>query len=40
MLYKFTIEYYYIRYHTGELNTEVSRNAIVFAENLNEAIKR
>lgn len=39
-MYKFTVEYYYERYHTGSINTEVSRNATVYAENLAEARKK
>ena len=39
-MYKFTVEYYYGRYHTGRINTEVSRNATVYAENLDEARKK
>lgn len=38
-MYKFTVEYYYMRYHTGVLNTTVTRTATVYAENLNEATK-
>lgn len=39
-MYKFTVEYYYRRYHTGSINTDVSRNATVYAENLDEARKK
>ena len=39
-MYKFTVEYYYRRYHTGSINTEVSRKATVYAENLDEARKK
>ena len=39
-MYKFTVEYYYMRYHTGTINTDVSRNATVHAENLDEARKK
>lgn len=39
-MYKFTIEYYYLRYHTGGINTDFTRTAIVYADNLTEAKKR
>jgi len=39
-MYKFTIEYYYLRYHTGKLNTDFTRTAIVYADNLTEAKKK
>ena len=39
-MYKFTVEYYYRRYHTGSINTEASRKATVYAENLDEARKK
>lgn len=39
-MYKFTVEYYYVRYHTGCINTDVSRNATVYAENLDEVKKK
>ena len=39
-MYKFAVEYYYRRYHTGGINTKVSRNATVYAENLDEARKK
>lgn len=37
---KFTVEYYCIRYHTGNLDTSVTRIATVYAENLDKAIKK
>lgn len=39
-MYKFTVEYYYKRYHTGNISTKVSRNATVYAENLDEVRKK
>ena len=39
-MYKFTIEYYYVRYHTGGVNTDFTRTAIVYADNLTEAKER
>lgn len=39
-MYKFTVEYYYRRYHTVSASTVVSRNATVYAENLDEARKK
>ena len=39
-MYKFTIEYYYLRYHTGGINTGFTRTAIVYADNLTEAKKK
>lgn len=39
-MYKFTVEYYYRRYQTGELNTEVTRTAILFANDRPEAFKK
>ena len=38
-MYKFTVEYYYRRYHTGNLDKTVTRTATVYAESLNEATK-
>lgn len=38
-MYKFTVEYYYMRYHTGNLDKTVTRTATVYAESLNEATK-
>ena len=39
-MYKFIIEYYFSRYHTGELNYGVTRTAVVFANNTTEAIEK
>lgn len=39
-MYKFTVEYYYMRYHTGNLDKTVTRTATVYAENLDEARKK
>lgn len=39
-MYKFTIEYYYLRYHTGGINTDFTRPAIVYADSLVEATKK
>lgn len=39
-MYKFTVEYYYMRYHTGNLDRTVTRTATVYAENLDEARKK
>ena len=33
-MYKFTVEYYYMRYHTGNLDKTVTRTATVYAESL------
>ena len=37
-MYKFTIEYYYERYHTGALNPNKTREASVLANTRKEAI--
>ena len=39
-MYKFTIEYYYERYHTGALNPNKTRTGVVFAKNRSEAISK
>ena len=39
-MYKFTIEYYFERYHTGELNYSRKRTGVVLANNRNEAVKK
>lgn len=39
-MYKFTIEYYYLRYRTGRVNKDFTRTAIVYADNLTEAKER
>lgn len=39
-MYKFTIEYYFERYHTGALNPNKTREAVVLANNRAEAIKK
>lgn len=39
-MYKFTIEYYFSRYHTGELNTRATRKCVVTAANRQEAINK
>lgn len=36
-MYKFTIKYYYARYHTGAIDNTNTREATVYAENLNVA---
>lgn len=35
---KFTISYYYEKYHTGNTNTDTTRTATVYANNLAEAL--
>ena len=37
---KFTISYYYQHYHTGNINEKLTRTAIVYANNLDEAISK
>ncbi|MBQ2897992.1 MAG: hypothetical protein IJE46_06725 [Clostridia bacterium] len=39
-MYKFTIEYYYERYHTGVLNPNKTRTGVVYAKNRSEAISK
>ncbi len=39
-MYKFTIEYYFKRYHTGALNYNCTRTGVVLANNRNEAVKK
>ena len=39
-MYKFTIEYYYEKYHTGVLNPNKTRTGSVFAKNRSEAIAK
>ena len=39
-MYKFTIEYYYLRHRTGRVNEDFTRTAIVYADNLTEAKER
>lgn len=39
-MYKFTIEYYFERYHTGALNYNSKRQGRVFANNRSEAIAK
>lgn len=39
-LYRFTIKYYYCRYHTGNLNTAATRTAVVTATSRSEAIQK
>lgn len=36
-MYKFTIKYYFEKYHTGATNTEATREAVVFAKTKTEA---
>ena len=38
--YKFTIEYYFSRWHTGELNIKQTRIAILTASNRKEALEK
>ena len=37
---KFTISYHYQHYHTGNINEKLTRTAIVYADNLDEAISK
>ena len=39
-MYKFTIEYYFARYHTGALNYNKTRIGVVFANNRADAISK
>jgi hypothetical protein len=39
-MYKFTIEYYFERYHTGALNYSSTRTGVVLASNRDEALKK
>ena len=39
-MYRFAIEYYFSRYHTGELNKSVTRKCVVTAANRQEAINK
>lgn len=39
-MYKFTVEYYFSRYHTGSVNEERTRTAVVFANNRKEAVDK
>jgi hypothetical protein len=39
-MYKFTVDYYYQRYHTGAIDESKTRKAVVFANNSSEAIKK
>ena len=39
-MYKFTIEYCFERFHTGEFNYNCTRTGVVFAKSRNEAIKK
>lgn len=39
-MYKFTIEYYFERYHTGALNPDRTRIGVVFAEDRSGAVSK
>lgn len=39
-MYRFTIEYYYERYHTGNINYSAKRKAVVFGKDKGEAIEK
>lgn len=39
-MYRFTIDYYYETFHTGELNITETRRAMIIAKNKNEAIEK
>ena len=39
-MYRFTIDYYYEKFHTGELNRTKTRRAMIIAKNKNEAIEK
>lgn len=39
-MFKFEIEYYFERYHTGYTNTNHTRIGVVYADNLDEAEKK
>lgn len=39
-MYKFTVDYYYQRYHTGAIDDSKTRQAVVFANNRAEAIEK
>lgn len=39
-MFRFTIEYYYERHHTGSINVDVTRKAVVIANNKEEALEK
>ena len=39
-MYKFTIEYYHEKYHTGDINYNKTRAATVFAKDRESAISK
>ncbi len=39
-MYKFTVEYYCSKYHTGEVNYTITRKGTVYATDKNEAVKK
>lgn len=39
-MYRFTIDYYYEKFHTGELNRGKQRQAVVIAKTKEEAIEK
>ena len=39
-MYRFTIEYYFERYHTGALNYSRTRTGVALANNRKEAIEK
>ena len=39
-MFEFTIEYCFERYHTGNINTQDTRTAIIYADSRDEAIAK
>ena len=39
-MFKFTIEYYYSKYHTGDINYNTTRVGIVYAKNKDVAVSK
>ena len=39
-MFEFTIEYYFERYHTGEINTKDTREAVIYAHSKCGAIEK
>lgn len=39
-MYKFIIDYYCERYHTGDLNYNLTRTGVVYSKNSKEAIDK
>lgn len=39
-MYKFTVKYHYVRFHTGEINAHEVRTAVVLGKDKCEAIEK